>query len=83
VKKHGWLALIVLIALLVAACGPEMATPTPQDTPSEAETEAPTAPTAPASAQETPPEMPVASDDWHVLGSPDAAVTIVEYSDFQ
>jgi hypothetical protein len=57
-----------------------MATPTPQDTPSEAGTEAPT---APASAQETPQEMPVAADDWHALGSPDAAVTILEYSDFQ
>jgi protein-disulfide isomerase len=28
-------------------------------------------------------ELPVDADDWHVLGSPDAPVTIVDYSDFQ
>ena len=28
-------------------------------------------------------EVTVDEDDWHVLGSADAAVTIVEYSDFQ
>jgi hypothetical protein len=27
--------------------------------------------------------LPVDADDWHVLGSPDAAVTMIEYSDFQ
>ena len=30
-----------------------------------------------------PAELPVDSDDWRALGSPDAPVTIVEYSDFQ
>ena len=30
-----------------------------------------------------PAELPIAADDWHVLGSPDAQVTIFEYSDFQ
>jgi hypothetical protein len=28
-------------------------------------------------------EVQVGEDDWRVLGSADAAVTIVEYSDFQ
>jgi len=28
-------------------------------------------------------ELPVDEDDWHVLGSPDALVTIVDYSDYQ
>jgi protein-disulfide isomerase len=68
-----------------------MATPTPQqvtaevDAPTEAVADNPAAvesdvPTAPPQA---PAERPVSADDWHVLGSPDAPVTIVEYSDFQ
>jgi protein-disulfide isomerase len=36
---------------------------------------------SPTSAEQQP--LPVDADDWHVLGSPDAAVTIIEYSDFQ
>jgi protein-disulfide isomerase len=87
-RAFGLLALLVVLALLVAACGPQMATPTPDGD------EVATAPTAgedveeaqPSGADpepEAPQEMPVDDDDWHVLGSPEAEVTIVEYSDFQ
>jgi hypothetical protein len=43
------------------------------------------APTAEAPTQEplSSVDLPVDEDDWHVLGSPDALVTIVEYSEFQ
>ena len=91
-RKHGLFIVVVLAALLVAACGPEMATPTPADVvvaePSSP-TEAPVGETPasnPTSASEEPAaagELPVDADDWHVLGSPDAPVTIIEYSDFQ
>lgn len=103
--KKLWLIVLVIGALAVVACGPEMATPTPGDkqvsggTPSpdmaavKTATVAPTegspsdeAPTATEPAGETPStgaELPVDEEDWHVLGSPDAPVTIYEYSDFQ
>jgi protein-disulfide isomerase len=53
-------------------------------TPALAE-QSPTATQVEEQAQEPSPvaELPVDPDDWHVLGSPDAPVTIVEYSDFQ
>lgn len=88
-KKHSWLIALVILALLVAACGPTMATPTPagdssssgtasvEKTPTEAQESTPTE--LPASSG----ELPVDEDDWHVLGSPDALVTIVDYSDYQ
>jgi protein-disulfide isomerase len=101
--KYSGLILLVIVTLLVAACGTEGVMPTPpdktesEDSPTSAPAqvnEAPTeaevddAPTV-AEVEETVEEM-VASgdllvdgDDWHVLGSPDAPVTIVEYSDFQ
>jgi hypothetical protein len=98
-KKYGWLVVLISLALLVAACGPEMATPTPSDSIAEA---SPTAAMAPVKKTATPaPEgqpvqenaptkepissgdLPVDADDWHVLGSPDAPVTVIEYSDFQ
>jgi protein-disulfide isomerase len=84
-RKHSWLIALVVAALLVAACGPEMATPTagvePVDT-SPPATEA-LAGDAPETQPSTPAEMPVDTDDWHVLGAADAPVTIIEYSDFQ
>ena len=83
--KYSWLLVLLVVTMLVAACGPDMATPTPAAKPEE-EVEAP--PTAPAeeSPEATAPtggELPVDADDWRVLGSPDAPVTIIEYSDFQ
>ncbi len=92
-KRYSWLVLWVVAALLVAACGPSMVTPTPDEgvTVGNTETAAPTqespAETAPEATQEEGPEPPperlVSEDDWRVLGSPEAPVTIVEYSDFQ
>ena len=91
-RKHGLFTVLVIATMLVAACGPEMATPTPADesvVESSAPTEAPAAETPksePTSSDEEPAaagELPVDADDWHVLGSPDAPVTIIEYSDFQ
>ena len=93
VKRSSWLIALLVVAFLSAACGSEMAPPTPS---AESAYTSPSATVADASppataedAGETPEspaaraELPVDSDDWHVLGSPEAAVTIVEYSDFQ
>jgi protein-disulfide isomerase len=84
-RKLNWLLALLVVTLLVAACGPDMATPTPGTKPEE---EAETQPTA--SAEESPEapkptrgELPVDEDDWRVLGSADAPVTMIEYSDFQ
>jgi protein-disulfide isomerase len=88
------MALLVLV-LVVAACGPDMVTPTASvsdatETPATAVAATEQSPEAgpvptdeadPATAE--PVDLPVAADDWHVLGSPDAPVTIFEYSDFQ
>lgn len=96
-RKHGLFIVLVIATMLVAACGPEMATPTPADevvaeSPSPTEAQAGEAPVGetpasnPTSADEEPAEsgeLPVDDDDWHALGSPDAPVTIIEYSDFQ
>ena len=90
VRRYGWLVVLVVVALLATACGPQTSMlVTPQEgateapptaaaveTPKTVPTEVPSAPTEGA-------EPPVAGDDWRTLGSPDAAVTIVEYSDFQ
>ena len=90
--KHVWLMALVAGVLVVSACGPQMATSTPVEedaaaesaTPAQAE-QSPTATQVEEQAQEPPSaaELPVDPDDWHVLGSPDAPVTIVEYADFQ
>lgn len=89
-KTNGWLLVLVALALLVAACGPQMATPTASEpegaaAPTEDAASAETATTGSEPVQEGPDpgELPVDSDDWHVLGAPDAPVTIVEYADFQ
>jgi protein-disulfide isomerase len=93
-KRFGWLVVLLVAALLVAACGPEMATPTPSTESADTGPSATTADASPSAtaegAGETPEsqpaasaELPVDSEDWHVLGSPDAPVTIFEYSDFQ
>jgi hypothetical protein len=86
-RRLGLLIVFMTVALLVAACGPEMATPTPSevlDEPSSAPTEASAAEAdTPEVLPQPSPESLVDADDWHVLGSPDASVTVIEYSDFQ
>jgi protein-disulfide isomerase len=91
-QKPAWLMVLVVATLLVAACGPEMVTPTPADeaAAAEAPTTAPVGETTTEAQEEAPTEepasaaeLPVDADDWRVLGAPDAPVTIVEYSDFQ
>jgi hypothetical protein len=98
-RRLGLLIVFMTMVLLVVACGPEMATPTPSEvldesgsTPTEvsaAEADTPES-SPPASEVDTPesppqasPELRVDADDWHVLGSPEASVTVIEYSDFQ
>ena len=86
--RHSSLVVLVLVALLVGACGS-----LPTDSPTAAETGAPT--TSPTAA-DTPvpatsaPEGPAAEpgdvadpDNYRAMGQPDAPVTIIEYSDFQ
>ncbi|MBN1659248.1 MAG: hypothetical protein JXA93_12645 [Anaerolineae bacterium] len=86
--RHSSLIVLVLVVLLVGACGPmptDSATPaeigTPTQAPADADTPAPAtlAPEGPAPE----PGQAVDPDDYHVLGEPAAPVTIVEYSDFQ
>jgi protein-disulfide isomerase len=81
-RRHVWLFVLAVAALLVAACGPEMITPTaPTDAAvvesTEVQVEGATKAPDPTA------DVQVDEDDWHVLGSADAPVTIVEYSDFQ
>ncbi len=90
-KTYGWLIALAVVVLLTVACGPQMATPTSgavtgdkEPTPVATEIAA----TVPAAETEEvqPPDygqLPVDADDWRALGSPDAPVTIAEYSDFQ
>jgi protein-disulfide isomerase len=94
-RKPGWLIVFIVLGLLVAACGPEMSTPAPtspgveEGSPTPGDTQvAPSSPTA-ETTDNTPAGEPVSyadlvdPEDWHSLGSPDAPVTMVEYSDFQ
>ncbi len=84
-RKHSWLITLLAVVLLAVACGPEMATPTPGTKP--ADTSPPPTTVARGETPEAQPspsdEVPEGADDWHVLGAPDAPVTIIEYSDFQ
>jgi len=85
--KRTWLAALVALALVVAACGPDMSTPTPSGQ-ATASTQAPTQAATPPGktpAVTQPPATSPAVDpnDWRTLGSADAKVTLIEYSDFQ
>jgi protein-disulfide isomerase len=86
-RKHGWLVALVAAALLVAACGPAMSTPTPGATATSAATATAVSSQPTQSTQPTQPAVSVASlvdpSDWHVLGSADAPVTLIEFTDFQ
>ena len=80
-RKLNWLLALLVVTMLVAACGPDIAAPTPGVDVEQAET----APVkeSPEASESAGGEVPVDDDDWRVLGSADAPVTIVEYSDFQ
>jgi hypothetical protein len=86
-NRHGWFLVVAIVALLVGACAPqELATPTTVDEEAPQATTVPTGETSsPTSSPASPSsdEYPVAEDDWHVLGAPDAPVTMVDFSDFQ
>jgi protein-disulfide isomerase len=84
-RKYSWLLVLLVLTMLVAACGPDMATPTPAAKPEEEVDAPPTAPAeeGPKATAPTGGKLPVDADDWHVLGSADAPVTVIEYSDFQ
>lgn len=99
-RKNKWpivVAVLAVIALLAAACGPELPTSTPGAALGDATAGAPTAaPTVAATTPATKPSttvptptpagtgtLPVDQNDWHVLGSADAPVTMIEYSEFQ
>ena len=85
-KKISWLIMLVVLALPLVACGPEMVTPTPGSDTATTTSPPPTEPAEEEAGSQTPAsEQPptVDADDWHVLGSPDAPVTMVEYADFQ
>ena len=95
-RMTGWLALAAVLILLLAACGPEMDTSTPSEevaeapaTATAAQEDEPVGESANEPTDEPPDEVaePAApstgSDNWHSLGSPEAPVTIIEYSDFQ
>ncbi len=90
VRRCGWLVVLLVVALLAVACVPQTATQAPpheeatEARPTSAAVKTPeTVPTEVSSAPAEGAEPSVAGDDWRTLGSPDAAVTIVEYSDFQ
>jgi len=84
--KRIWLIALVVLAL-VAACGPAITTPVPsgQATVStQAPTEAATLPTKTPVATKSPAPAPTQDpNDWRTLGSADAKITLIEYSDFQ
>lgn len=71
--RYSWFLMLIVAAMLVAACGPGDATPAPGKEPQGPADQG-------ANATEV---APVQDGDWHILGPADAAVTIVEYTDFQ
>jgi hypothetical protein len=87
--------MLVIVALLVVACGPQEGALTLSDQATAEQSEPAAAAETPSAAaveevKEEPTESPASSaelpqdeGDWHVLGAADAPVTIVEYSDFQ
>jgi protein-disulfide isomerase len=90
-QRHGWLIALAVVVLLVAACGPQPATPTPKAqgaTPTEVAAATPGASaqvTAPPTATVVPldlSKLPVDPGDWHALGPADAKVTVVAYSEY-
>jgi len=82
-RKPTWLLALLVVTMLVAACGPDMVTPTPGAQPEEAATQPVVVEESPEATGPTAGELTVDEDDWHVLGSADAPVTVFEYSDFQ
>jgi hypothetical protein len=80
--KRMWLVALVAL-VMVAACGPDMATPIPTGQ-ATAPTQAATPPgETPEATQSPAPGPAVDPNDWRTLGSADAKVTLMEYSDFQ
>jgi protein-disulfide isomerase len=88
-RKPAWFMALLVAALVVAACGPTMATPTPSGdqgagtVPTAVAASPTTAQAQPTTEAVSPGDLPVSADDWHVLGPADAKVTMIEYSDFQ
>ena len=86
----AFLPLFIAVLAIVAACGGSSAPePTAAPTQPPAATSVPDEPPEPTSAPSEPdptaaPETPdISGRDWNVLGSPDALVTVIDYSDFQ
>jgi protein-disulfide isomerase len=83
--SKSWFLIVVVAALLLAACGPQMATVEPgagsTSAPAATEVQAAETPQEPTPSSGS--EIVVDPDDWHVQGSADAPVTLIEYSDFQ
>ncbi len=92
-RKQGWFVALVLVALVLASCGPSTPTAKPPTSVAKTPTTPQVQPTqGQATAQPTPQPTPIPVDwnsltvdssDWHVYGNANAPVTLVEYFDFQ